>query len=120
MDETKTILVVEMSQSIVDILRIVLEEAGYSVRSVSDAEEARDIISTSPTALVLIDMDMDVHGATELIRWTRDKQGPWLPVVLLGTDDETRRLARSIDVDGWLPMPFDIDNLINMVNHLVI
>lgn len=119
MNDTKTILVIEENLLIADILRTVLEAVGYSVHIVADADKARALVHPYPPSLVLLDLDMNVNQGVEFIQWAQERQKPSFPLVMMGHDDDTRRLARSMGVDNWLHMPFDIDKLIDLVNRLV-
>lgn len=115
---SRDILVVEQSAPIVEILRIVLEGSGFAVHSVARAAEAREVLASWRPALVLLDMDMDAAAGAGLVRWMRERQGERIPVVLMGADDESRWLARSLRADGWLAMPFDLDELESVVGRL--
>ncbi|MGI5837055.1 MAG: response regulator [Chloroflexota bacterium] len=119
MNGTKTIHIIENNPSIADVLRIALEDVGYSVFAVDNMDEARTKAQIQPPDLVLLDLDMNIQYGIEYVNWLKNVRRARIPMVLMGYDDETRRLARSLGADGWLHMPFNIDDLIELVNRLI-
>lgn len=107
-----TILVVDDEDNIRELLRVTLEEAGYTVVTASTGQEAFDKVSTSMANLVLLDIimpGMDGFKALELIR-----QKSEIPVIMvsgLGNMDPLST-SFSLGADDYIKKPFHSNELL--------
>ena len=76
------ILVVDDEPRMRHILRIILEEAGYSVKEAANGVEALGIISRHPCGVVFTDLKMEGMDGVELLRRIKETN-PDTPVVVL-------------------------------------
>jgi len=106
MDGKKTILVVDDEESTQNLLKAILEDAGYDLVVVSTGKEAVNIVSSGTISLVLLDIvmpDMDGFQTLELIRKKSN-----IPVIMMTGRDELTSLITSIDLgaDDYIKKPF--------------
>lgn len=114
-----TVVVVNCDRSILDLMRDVLD--GYRVITCAVGGEARPTIAAARPSLVILDPWMpDVPDRLILDELRRDPSTATLPVLVCSAAWEPAAVGRSaagrIDV---LPMPFEIDALLENVRHLV-
>ena len=76
------ILLVEDKESLRRVLRLTLENAGYSVNEAVDAKDAIHQISTAPHKLVLTDLRMPHGSGLDVLRAAK-KPDPDIPVIVM-------------------------------------
>jgi two-component system, chemotaxis family, chemotaxis protein CheY len=112
----RSILVVDDDESIRDMLGDVLRAAGYAVRSASDGESALAAVEAERPALVLLDMRMPKVDGWEFARRLKGR-GMHVPILVMTAFRDARRAAEDIGADGYLPKPFEIDQLLTQVSR---
>lgn len=116
----KRILVVEDEESIVALLRRILEEKGHQVDTASSGEEALEMIADSEYDLVISDLKMPGMGGYRLyehLMATHPKLGQRM-VFITGdmASPETRAfLAKTGNL--YFSKPFDVANVEKIVNR---
>lgn len=122
--EPKHILVINDTQEILDLFRVILEEAGYRVTLVASAiEDTQNILSVHPD-LVILDLlfDREYMGWQTLQKMKMMRETARIPVIVCTAD-----IRRAQDIQGYLLekgvglliKPFDIDELLAMVERQV-
>ena len=104
-----SILVVEDEPAIQELLRVNLEDAGYSVRGAADAESAQEQIRSALPDLVLLDWMLPGQSGLALARSLRgDARTRELPIIMVtARGDETDRIAGlEAWVDDYVTKPF--------------
>lgn len=118
----KTVMVVDDSATIRQLVGIALGDAGYDVVSAASAKEALAKLKDTPVAMVLSDIAMPDMDGMEFTRRLRATEGCRdTPVVLLTKEPQgwTLQEAAAAGVSGWLVKPFTLDQLIgSMRNHI--
>jgi DNA-binding response OmpR family regulator len=117
----QSILVVEDTQDIRTMLRIVLERAGYAPTIVATGAAALQELATSAYALLLTDLYLpDMTGRELIIQSHRFPQTP--PAVLMsGTDwDCSGLLAGNGSAVEFLAKPFSITDLLATIAYVLI
>ena len=117
MNQAQPILVVEDDEGILSTLELVLVEEGYRVVTAADGAAALDIVERQKPALILLDMKMPVMDGWAFARAYRDKPEPRAPVLVVTAARDAAQRAKEIGADGYLPKPFDIDDLIELVGR---
>ena len=108
-----TILVVDDEPLISLTLADLLHDAGYRVRQAHDGQQALDLIDLDPPDLVVADVMMPLVDGVTLTRRLRDR-GDRTPVVLMSA------AYAGVDIPGvrFLPKPFDLDHLLQVVDRV--
>ncbi|GEM_PF-5318524 len=115
----KGIILVEERLSIAELLKIVLASRGHRLEVVGTAAETLHAFGEGSHSLVLIDLDADGMSMATMRRIVDAAHSQRMAVVLMSTDYDTRPLMREWGVAAWLPMPFDVDKLLQTVDDLV-
>jgi CheY-like chemotaxis protein len=116
---SKLVLVADDERDIVEIVREVLEDAGFETMEAYDGQQALEAIAQKrPDALVL-DIKMPVVDGIEVIKRLRaDPSLSGLPVVVLTSTQvihESREQFRELGVKSWLSKPFEPIDLVAAV-----
>ena len=112
------ILVVDDNPTNLKLVSDVLEFDGYRVRKASDAEEAQEIIRSSPPDLILMDIALPGMDGLTLTRRLKDDPATRHIVIVALTafamkgDDEKARVAGC---DGYITKPIDTRSLSTLI-----
>ena len=111
------VLVVDDDDDIADSIGDVLRGGGYEVEQVGDGSAALAAAARSQPALVLLDWRLPNEPAgSALVRKLRDACGN-VPVVVLSADPQSLQEARAAQVSDYLPKPFDVNDLLALVDE---
>ena len=113
------VLVVDDDADIRNLLSSVLAIEGYAVTSASNGEEALSKLRGTPgTRLILLDLRMPVMDGWEFrAEQNRDPMLSTIPVVVLSGDGDLDRAAASFAGSSVLKKPFDLEELITVVQR---
>lgn len=113
-----TIIVVENSSSLRNLLAFVLEIAGYRVTSVSDERELMKRLDHTGADLVITVLSQRKKDGVELIRNIRMNSGyRYLPVIALSSNEGLLAMSREAGATDWLMMPFTPLQLVETVQR---
>lgn len=118
----KSILIVDDSASMRQLVAFALEDAGYEVTQAVDGEDAISKASESRAEMVITDLNMPNIDGIELIRKLREKnEYRFTPIVMLTTESqETKKQeGRQAGASGWIVKPFTPEQLIGVVKKFV-
>ena len=111
------VLVVDDDPDIGDSIGDVLRSGGYQVEIVADGQAAVEVAREKRVGMVLLDWRLPTEpcgGA--LVRRLRDICGFGVPVVVLSADPTSLVEAREAQVSDYLPKPFEVDDLLHLVD----
>ncbi len=112
------ILLVEDKESLRRVLRLTLENAGYSVTEAADARSALKEISHAPHKLVLTDLRMPNGSGLDVLRAARAVDGD-VPVIVMtafGSIDEAVQAMKD-GAHDFLQKPVDSNHLLLLVER---
>jgi DNA-binding response OmpR family regulator len=112
------VLVVDDDRDIAESIGDILRAGGYETKVVGDGASALAAAEAHEIGLVLLDWRLPVGPAgAPLVRKLRDTCGVSLPVVVLSADPLSLAEARAAQVSDYLPKPFEIDDLMHLVDN---
>lgn len=118
----KTILAVDDSGSLRQMVVFSLNAAGYQVIEAVDGEDALNKAKTNVVDLVLTDQNMPKMDGLTLIKSLRSLSTyQKVPILMLTTEssDEMKALGRAAGATGWLVKPFDPKRLLDVVQRVI-
>jgi CheY-like chemotaxis protein len=115
----RDVLVVEDDADLASLIQMIVTDAGYGVRTAPDGALALARVAEHMPALVLLDMRMPVMNGWEFARAFRERHGRAAPVVVVTAAEDARARAEEIGADGWLEKPFEIDEVLDIVERWV-
>ncbi|MFZ4601753.1 MAG: response regulator [Caulobacterales bacterium] len=118
---TKTILTIDDSRTMRDMLKFALDEAGYTVVQAEDGLAGLEALEAHAPDVVITDINMprlDGFGVIERVRANPKHRG--LPVLVLTTESapEKKARAREAGATGWIVKPFDPGKLVDVVRRV--
>ena len=119
---SKTILSVDDSASIRQMVQLTLQGAGYQVIQANDGADGLAKAQATSVDMVVTDLNMPVMNGLALIQALRKLpayQG--VPIVFLTTesDADTKKQAREAGATGWITKPFQKDQLLAVVKKVL-
>ncbi|HEU0189229.1 MAG TPA: response regulator [Gallionella sp.] len=120
----KTILAIDDSTSIRQMVAFTLKSAGYSVIEAADGQEglAKANANAGSINLVLTDQNMPVMDGLTLIKTLRSlPQFVTIPILMLTTEssDAMKMQGKAAGATGWLVKPFDPHKLLEVVKKVI-
>jgi len=119
---SRTIMTVDDSPSIRQMVGFTLRQAGYTVVEAVDGRDACAKLPLQPVDLLLTDLTMPNMDGIELIRQVRASPAlRFLPVIFLTTESqpEKKQAARSAGATGWIVKPFSPQQLTAVVGKIL-
>jgi two-component system, chemotaxis family, chemotaxis protein CheY len=119
---SKTILSVDDSASIRQMITFTLQKEGYAVVEAVDGRDALGKVKSTPVDMVLTDLNMPNMDGLELIRELRMKpEYKYTPIVMLTTESSMGKKdeGRQAGATGWIVKPFKPEQLIAVVKRLL-
>jgi two-component system chemotaxis response regulator CheY len=119
---SRTILTVDDSASMRQMVAYVLTQAGYRVVEAVDGEEALELASRQQFDAVITDHNMPRMDGLTLVRSLRATDGyASTPIMLLTTESsaEMKQKGRAAGATGWMVKPFDPDRLLDMCRRIL-
>lgn len=111
-----SVLVIDDEDLVRDVLARMIEDLGYVVASARDGASGLALVEQQAFDLVLVDMTMPRMSGAEVIAALRQKH-PHVKVVLCSGYD--RDGHGPVQADGYLPKPFRIDQLEQLLAKLL-
>ncbi len=101
------ILVAEDDDSIVDLLKLYLENEGYEVYAVSDGLQAMGILENNKMDLAVLDIMMPKLNGYEVTKRIRDISN--IPILILSAKnlDSDKIIGLDIGADDYMTKPFN-------------
>lgn len=117
-----TILLVDDSPTILNLLRLTLRQAGYIVATASDGQEALEMLKATQVDLVITDVNMPRMDGLTLISHLRENEATRnLPVIVLSTQHSLRdhKMGKDAGADMYLDKPVASQELVETVDQLL-
>lgn len=111
-----SILIVDDDESLRELLRLHLSNAGYEVVTAPDAIVAGYLVLKSPPDLIISDVNMPHMDGFEFVAALKsDKSLPYIPVIFLTSLEEGDHRGKELGAVGYLTKPVRADRLLAMV-----
>lgn len=114
-----SVLVVDDDEDLLEVLREVIEDEGYRVRTAQDGQAALDLLrSEKPPCLILLDLKMpgmDGQGFRE--RQLADPRLAGIPVVGFTGLSNGQETAHRLALASFLRKPVNLHQLLDTVAH---
>jgi len=118
----KTVLAVDDSASIRQMVAFTLKSAGYDVVEAVDGEDGLAKAKSTNVNLVLTDQNMPKMDGLTLIKSLRSMpQYKAAPILVLTTEssDQMKAQGKAAGATGWLVKPFDPPRLLEVVKKVI-
>ena len=110
------IVVIEDEPCVQALLRDVLEAEGISVLTIGHGGAAQALLPEIRPDLILIDLMLPDMSGMQVAAWLRQHGHATTPMVAMSADRmNVLRAERSRLFQGWLAKPFDLDELLGLI-----
>ena len=119
---SKKILIVDDEEDILNLVRLILEDAGYQVRIETDGRDALKKLETEKFDLILLDIMMPFLSGWEVLETMRSKdQTRNIPVALLTARASPREDNQPYPTDycDYITKPFEPDDLLRRIRQIL-
>jgi len=118
----KTVLSVDDSASMRQMIKLTLSGAGYEVIEAVDGRDGLAKAKTAPVNMVLTDLNMPNMDGLALIKELRALPTfKGVPIIFLTTEsDESKKAeAKASGATAWIVKPFQQDQLLSVVRKVI-
>ncbi len=118
----KTVLSVDDSASVRQMVKLTLTGAGYEVIQANDGAEGLAKARGQAVDMVLTDVNMPVMNGLALIRELRQLPSyKGVPIIFLTTesDEALKREAKAAGATGWITKPVQQEQLVAVVKKVL-
>jgi len=118
----RSILAVDDSASMRQMVSFTLRSSGYEVIEAVDGQDALDKLGGKQVDLVLTDQNMPRMDGLTLIKQLREQDRfKRTPILVLTTEssDEMKQAGRAAGATGWMVKPFDPARLLEVIGRVL-
>ena len=111
-NRTKTVLICEDDEGIIDVTTIVLQEKGYKVIPLLDCQKVYEYVDTYKPDIILLDLWMpDINGEEVTRTLKSNDHTKHILIIIISANKDTEKIAKNAGADTFLCKPFDIEEL---------
>ncbi|MDI6728490.1 MAG: response regulator [Thermodesulfovibrionales bacterium] len=114
----KTVLIVDDSASMRQLVSFALRDAGYDVIDAINGKDAMSKLNGTKIEMVITDLNMPEMDGIEFIKQVRNNPGyKFTPIVMLTTESQEskKQEGKQAGASGWIVKPFTPEQLIDIV-----
>lgn len=117
---SKTILVAEDDRSILEVVKIILEQEDYKTLFADKEEQIFQHIKENIPDLILLDIWLGGSNGGKIAKKIKsEKQTKHIPIIMISANNETEKIAKESGAEDFLLKPFNIDDLLQKVKKNV-
>ena len=118
---SNTLLIVDDSESIRELVCYNLKDAGYNVIKAVNGQDGINKL-TSEVKLIISDVNMPIMDGITMVKNIRNNSNyKHLPIIMLTTESqlEIKNAARLAGATAWIVKPFDENKLLEVVKKFL-
>ena len=118
----KTILVVDDSVTMRQMIGYTLRQGGFEVVEAEHGQDALDKLADTTVDLILTDLNMPVMDGITLIQNVRKQPNMKSKPILMVTTEglaSKKELAKTAGATGWIVKPFDPEKLLQTITKVL-
>jgi two-component system chemotaxis response regulator CheY len=118
----KSVLVVDDSTSMRQMVAFTLKSAGFSVVEGGNGQEGLQKLDGQKVDLIISDLNMPVMNGMDMIRQIRSRpQYKFTPILMLTTESQDAKKAegKAAGATGWIVKPFNPQQLLQVIGKVL-
>jgi two-component system chemotaxis response regulator CheY len=119
----KTILVIDDSASLRQVVKMALVGAGYNVIEAGDGQAALALLDGRQVNMAVCDVNMPIMNGIEFVKAAKALPGyKFMPILMLTTEsqEEKKEQGKAAGAKAWMVKPFSPTQLVNAVSKLCV
>jgi len=119
---SKTILIVDDSDSLREVVGIALKNAGYEVIEGADGQEGLNQLDGKKIHLIISDVNMPNMNGIEMVKKIKEMaEYKFTPIIMLTTEsgEDLKDEGRGAGVKAWMVKPFKPEQMLDAVSKLI-
>ncbi|MDQ3008252.1 MAG: response regulator [bacterium] len=119
MSSKKKILVADDDSGILEVISLMLEDAGYDVETTVNGETEVMVEKYLPD-LILLDIWMSGMDGRKICKSLKgQKLTKHIPIIMISANKDTENIAKESGANDFIAKPFEMQDLLNKVDkHL--
>lgn len=112
----RTVLVVDDDPGILEVIRIILEDNGYRVITLSNSYQVLKQVNKHAPHLIVMDLwmsGMDGHQLAKKLK--NNHRTKHIPIVVISALSNIKEIIKQSRADDFLAKPFNINDLVAVV-----
>ncbi|MCL4874872.1 response regulator [bacterium] len=119
----KTIMVVDDSASIRQVMNLTLKKAGYDVIEANDGSDALGKLGAQKINLIVCDVNMPNMDGISFLKSLKEKPThKFTPVIMLTTESQEskKQEGKAAGARAWIVKPFKPEQMLEAVSKLIL
>jgi two-component system chemotaxis response regulator CheY len=119
---SKTIMAIDDSASIRQVVGITLKKAGYEVIEANDGKDAMDKLTGQKVHLIICDVNMpNMDGLAFLKEIRQNSNYKFTPIIMLTTEaqEAKKQEGKAAGAKAWIVKPFKPEQMLAAIEKLI-
>lgn len=119
----KTIMIIDDSISLRQVVSIALTNAGYEVLEASDGQDALAKLTGQRVHLMICDVNMPNMDGISFLKAIKERAAyKFTPIIMLTTEagEDKKRDGQAAGAKAWIVKPFKPEQLLTAVSKLIL
>ena len=115
----KTVLVIDDSASLRQVVKMALTGAGYEVLEAGDGKAALALLDGRQVNMAICDVNMPVMNGIEFVKAAKQISAyKFMPILMLTTEsqEEKKEQGKAAGAKAWMVKPFSPTHLVSAVS----
>jgi two-component system chemotaxis response regulator CheY len=120
---SKTIMAIDDSASIRQVVGITLKKAGYEVIEANDGKDAMDKLTGQKVHLIICDVNMpNMDGLAFLKELRQNSNYKFTPIIMLTTEaqEAKKQEGKAAGAKAWIVKPFKPEQMLAAIEKLIL
>lgn len=115
----KRILLVDDDPTLAEVLTVLLEDAGFTVKVLSDGRSVIEQVSQFKPCMVMLDYKLPYKDGVTILQEIRSSGDgvKSVPVMMISASSNVQKLAMEAGATLFMAKPFDIEKLMECVKR---
>jgi Response regulator containing CheY-like receiver, AAA-type ATPase, and DNA-binding domains len=119
----KTVMIVDDSASLRQVVNIALSGAGYEVIEACDGKDALTKLNGRKISLIISDVNMPNMDGISLVKEVKKlPEHKFMPIIMLTTEsqDTKKQEGQAAGAKAWVVKPFQPEQMLTAVSKLIL
>lgn len=117
---SRRILLADDDAGITEAVKMMLEDEGYDVDTTFSGAALRSLHQDLP-AVIVLDIWLAGEDGRDICRYLKGQEvTKHVPIILFSANTHVQQIAQEVGADDFLLKPFQIDTLLEKVQHFVL